>query len=70
CSIVANREHRKNVPVILLSGALGERAEELNNSFEAVLALTQKPCTLDEALSATRTNLKRMGRALANMLGK
>lgn len=70
CSIAANRAHRKNVPVILLSGALGEHAEELNNSFEAVLALTQKPCTLDEALSATQANLERMGRALANMLGK
>lgn len=70
CSIVAAHSHQYNVPVILLSGALGERFEELSETFEAVFALTNGPCTLDEALNATPANLRRMGRSIAKLISR
>ena len=70
CSIVAAHSHKCNVPVILLSGALGERFEELSDTFEAVFALTNAPCTLDEALNATPANLRRMGRSIAKLISR
>ena len=68
CSIVAKHAHKRNVPVILLSGALGEKHQELAETFEAVFALTDKPCTLEDALSATPENLRRMARSIINIL--
>ncbi len=68
CSVVASHARRRGIPVILLSGALGERAEELENIFDAVLALAAHPGTLEDALQNTPRNLKRMGGALANLL--
>jgi glycerate kinase len=70
CSIVAAHSHKYNVPVILLSGALGEKFEELYDTFEAVFALTNTPCTLDEALNATPANLRRMGRSIAKLISR
>ena len=68
CSIVAAHAHKAKVPVMLLSGALGERAGELSETFEAVFALSAKPCSLDEALQSTPANLQRMGRSIGNIL--
>lgn len=68
CSIVAKHAHKRNVPVILLSGALGEKHQELVETFEAVFALTDKPCTLEDALAATTENLRRMARSIINIL--
>ena len=70
CSITAAHSHKCNVPVILLSGALGEKFEELSDTFEAVFALTNAPCTLDEALNATPANLRRMGRSIAKLISR
>lgn len=70
CSVVSNHCRRQNVPVLLLSGALGERAEELEDIFDAVFALAAKPCSLDEALRDTEVNLRRMARSIINMLLK
>ena len=67
-SIVAEHAHKFNVPVILLSGALGERAVELEQKFEAVLALAHAPCSLEEALAHAPENLRRMARNLVNLL--
>ena len=70
CSVVAEHSHRYNVPVILLSGALGERFEELSGTFDAVLALTNGPVSLEEALNATPANLRRMGRSIAKLISR
>ena len=68
CSIVAQHAHRFDVPTILLSGALGERSAELDEAFEVVLALSGAPCSLEQALHDTPQHLRRMGKALANLL--
>jgi glycerate kinase len=68
CSIVASHCRKKELPVILLSGALGERAEELDGIFDAVLSLTAKPCQLEEALQDTPQNLRRMARSIINLI--
>ena len=68
CSVVAAHSHRFNVPVILLSGALGLRAEELEESFDAVLALASGPVPLQTALQQTEKNLCRMGKAIMQMI--
>ena len=67
CKIVSDRARRAGVPVFLLSGALGERAVELDAFFDGVLALSSKPCLLDEALAATPENLVRMGKAILKL---
>jgi len=68
CSVVSKHAQKYDVPVILLSGALGERSEELNDIFDAVFALTDRPCTLDEALDNTPGNLRRMAYNIVNLL--
>ena len=67
-SVVAAHAHKFNVPVLLLSGALGQRADELEQTFEAVLALTHAPCSLEEALDKAPENLRRMARNIVNLL--
>ena len=68
CSVVANHARKAGVPVILLSGALGEKAEVLAEKFDAVLALASRPGSLDEALKNTPENLRRMARSIINLL--
>lgn len=68
CSIVSSHARRAGVPVILLSGALGEKAYILEEIFDAVLALSARPCSLDEALQSTPENLRRMARSICNMI--
>ncbi|MBR7144679.1 MAG: glycerate kinase [Lentisphaeria bacterium] len=70
CSVVASHCRKAGVPIILLSGALGEKAEELENIFDAVFSLTAKPCTLNEALDYTPENLRRMARNIVNLITK
>ena len=69
CARVADHAHAAEVPVILLSGALGKKAEVLNDAFDAVLALASGPTSLEKALADTPDNLRRMARALGVMLG-
>lgn len=68
CSRVAAHAHAAGVPVILLSGALGKRHEELQGLFDAALALSAGPGALEQAIAATPDNLRRMAEALAAML--
>ena len=70
CSVVAEHCRKAGVPVILLSGALGERSDELENIFDAVFSITNKPCTLHEALGSTPENLRRMARNIVNLIIK
>ncbi|MBQ8753914.1 MAG: glycerate kinase [Lentisphaeria bacterium] len=68
CRIVSEHARKAGVPVILLSGALGERFEELEPFFDGLFALSSAPCPLEEALENTPENLRRMGRAILNLL--
>ena len=70
CSVVAKHCRAARVPVILLSGALGEKASELTNIFDAVFAIASKPCTLEEALNDTPENLRRMARNIVNLTNR
>ena len=70
CSVVAEHCRKAGVPVILLSGALGERSDELENIFAAVFSITNKPCILHEALKSTPENLRRMARNIVNLIIK
>ena len=67
-SVVAKHARQYKVPAILLSGALGEKAIELENIFDAVLALSARPCSLDQAIADTPENLRRMIKSIANMI--
>lgn len=68
CKVVSDHARKAGVPVILLSGALGERSEELEDFFDGILSLSSKPCSLEEALNDTPENLRRMGRTILNLL--
>ena len=63
-AVVAAHAAKANVPAVLVSGALGRDSEKLQDFF----ALTEKPCTLDEAIKNTSTNLKRIAKSIASLL--
>ena len=67
-SVVAEHAAKANVPAVLVSGALGRDSEKLQDIFAAVFSLTDKPCTLDEAIKNTSTNLKRIAKSVASLL--
>ena len=67
CKIVSDHAGKAGVPVFLLSGALGERVEELEAFFDGVLALSAAPVSLNAALAATPANLRRMGKAIIKL---
>ena len=67
-AVVAEHAAKANVPAVLVSGALGRDSEKLQDIFAAVFSLTDKPCTLDEAIKNTSTNLKRIAKSIASLL--
>lgn len=67
-AVVAEHARRKNVPVILLSGALGKGSEKLAPLFCAVLSLSSTPCSLEQAIDDCEKNLIRMSNAIVNIL--
>ena len=67
-AVVAERAGKKGVPVILLSGALGENSEALEERFAAVLSLSQGAVTLQEAIDSAPQNIRRMAKAILNLL--
>ena len=67
-AIVANHARIGNIPVILLSGALGKDAEKLENLFDAVFSLSSAPCSLEQAIHDTEKNLKRMSKAIVKTI--
>ena len=66
-AIVAEHCRKKNIPVILLSGALGKNSEELDALFDAVLSLSSAPCSLEQAINDTEKNLTRMSKAIVKL---
>ena len=67
-AVVAGYARKFGVPAVLVSGALGQGAEKLQEVFTAVFALTSAVCTLEEAIKNTPSNLKRTARAITNLL--
>ena len=67
-AVVAGYARKSRVPAVLVSGSLESGAEKLQDVFAAVFALTDKPCTLEEAIKNTPSNLTRTARAITNLL--
>ena len=67
-AIVAAHAKKNNVPVILLSGALKSSSDDLQNIFDAVLSIVNAPVPLEQAIKDAPQNLKRMAKAIVNIL--
>ena len=67
CKIVSDHARKAQVPVFLLSGALGERSDELEKFFDGLFSLSASPCSLEAAISSTPENLRRMGKAILKL---
>lgn len=57
CAVVAETARQAGVPALLLSGAVLGRPEALRGLFAGAFSIATGPCTLQEAISATRHNL-------------
>ena len=62
--VVARHARRLGIPALLVSGALGPGAEELEKEFAACFSIASGPGSLPEALAAAPRNLTRIGRAI------
>ena len=67
-AVVAKHAAKNGVSTVLVSGALGKNAGMLNKFFDAVLVLTDSPCSLDEAIKNTASNLERVIKAIIFLL--
>ena len=67
-AVVAERAEKYNIPVILLSGALGKGSDALEEKFAAVLSLASGAVTLKEAIAAAPQNIRRMAKAVLALL--
>ena len=66
---VARRAKLEGVPVIGLAGKIPEEPDKnLQEYFNALLAIGNQPCDLQTALKATAANLKRTANELGNLL--
>ncbi|MFA6100903.1 MAG: glycerate kinase [Victivallaceae bacterium] len=57
CAVVAEAAQRAGVPAVLLSGAVSGGAEVFRGLFAGAFSIATGPCTLQEAIGATRQNL-------------
>ena len=57
CAVVAETAKRAGVPAVLLSGAVHGGSEVFGGLFAGAFSIASGPCTLQEAISATRQNL-------------
>ena len=57
CAVVAEAAKKAGVPAVLLSGAVLGGAETFGGLFAGAFSIAPGPCTLREAISATRRNL-------------
>lgn len=57
CAVVAETAKRAGVPTVLLSGAIVGGSEALGGLFAGAFSIATGPCTLQEAIRATRQNL-------------
>ena len=68
CQVVAETASAKNVPTILLSGAVSGDTKKLLKSFTTVLSITPGPVQLQEALENSRKNLYNTAAGLAALI--
>jgi len=57
CAVVAATAKKAGVPAVLLSGAVHGGAEVFGGLFAGAFSIAPGPCTLQEAIRATRQNL-------------
>lgn len=67
CAVVAERAAESQVPTVLCAGALRGDTSELEKRFSGVFSIATGPGTLDDAIAATRENLRRAGANLAQL---
>mgnify|MGYP001176814579 CR=1 FL=1 len=66
---VAKRAQSRGIPVICLAGSIPLTVDEtLNHYFDVLLAIGNRPASLEEALAETADNLQRTAVQLGNML--
>lgn len=66
---VAQHARRWGIPVIVIAGRIPlEDVDLLKKHFDIVLSLGNQPQSLEEALSKTEENLRRIGRELGDLL--
>ncbi|OGV37534.1 MAG: hypothetical protein A2020_14190 [Lentisphaerae bacterium GWF2_45_14] len=68
CSVLAHAAREKNVPVVLVSGALKGDADSLLKIFAAAYSITRGPCSLEEAIDSAEENLYLAGKNIAGLL--
>ena len=64
CKVVSDHARKANIPVFLLSGALGKGAEELEPFFDGIFSLSSGNISLDKAIAETPKNLAGMAKTL------
>ena len=67
CAAISDAARKANIPIVLLSGALKGDLGNLHNMFDAAFSISTGPCTLDEALAATKENLFLAGQSIAGL---
>ena len=67
CAVAAEYARREGVPTVLCSGALRGDTAPLETLFAGVFSIAAGPGSLDDAIAATRENLRRCGANLAGL---
>ena len=67
CAVTAERAAAAGVPTVLCAGALRGDTSVLEKHFAGVFSIAAGPGTLEEAIAATRENLRRAGANLARI---
>jgi glycerate kinase len=57
CAVVAGKANCAGVPVVLLSGAIRGDIKKLDDIFAGTFSIARGPCTLSEAIIASKENL-------------
>ena len=65
---IANMAKKYEVPVILLSGSLGNGFEKLTDVFSACFSITNRPMTLENSLEEADKLLRHQARNIANLV--
>ena len=67
CAVTAERAAAAGVPTVLCAGALRGDTSALEKRFAGVFSIAAGPGTLEDAIAATRENLRRAGANLARV---
>lgn len=67
CAVVAEHAEAVNAPTVLCAGALRGDTSRLEKRFSGVFSIASGPGSLEDAIAATRENLRRAGANLARL---